>query len=220
MRCAPSRTPRRHSQHWRTKFRRRITGATAAVVLVVASGCGPATTGSSFEFASPGGQTKIFYDPPEQRGAVQLSGESLTEPGRELSLSQYAGKVVVLNVWGSWCGPCRTEADDLETVYAKTKDSGVQFLGVNVRDDRSAAQDFMTNFKVSYPSLYDPAGRSLLALKGFPRSVVPATIILDRKHRVAAVFLTALLESDLLPVVQRIAAEQPAASSPTTGGRP
>jgi thiol-disulfide isomerase/thioredoxin len=190
----------------------------AAIALLATAGCSTGddavVAGSSYEFVSPGGQTRIFYDPPEQRGTVRLTGESLTEPGRELTLEQYADKVVVLNVWGSWCGPCRAETPGLESVYAKTKDSGVQFLGINVRDDRNAAQDFVTNFQVGYPSLYDPSGRSMLGLKGFPRSVVPSTIVLDRRHRVAAVFLTALLESDLLPVVQRIAAEPAAA-----GGR-
>ncbi|WP_082860243.1 TlpA disulfide reductase family protein [Alloactinosynnema sp. L-07] len=177
-------------------------------VTACSSGKDAVVTGSSFEFVAPGGQTKIFYDPPEQRGKIaEMVGDNLAEPGRELKLSDYAGEVVVLNVWASWCGPCRAEADDLERVYAQTKESGVQFLGVNARDDRSAAQDFVTNFQVGYPSFYDPSGRTMLALKGFPRSVVPSTIILDRQHRVAAVFLIALLDSDLLPVVERIAAE-------------
>ncbi|MGW5721462.1 TlpA disulfide reductase family protein [Amycolatopsis sp. NPDC003865] len=193
----------------------------ASTVLLAVTGCSTGTdavaTGSGFEFVAPGGQTRIFYDPPEQRGMVaDMSGESLTERGRQLKLSDYAGKVVVLNVWGSWCGPCRAETGELEDVYAKTKESGVQFLGVNVRDEvRSAAEDFVANFKVSYPSFYDPAGRSLLALKGLPRNVVPATIILDRERRVAAVFLTALLEEDLLPVVQRVAAEPVRAGGPS-----
>jgi hypothetical protein len=84
----------------------------------------------------------------------------------------------------------------------------VQFLGIDVRDDaRSAPQDFVRNIGVTYPSIYDPPGRSLLALKGYPRNIVPSTIVLDRQHRVAAIFLMTLLDSDLLPVVQRLAAE-------------
>jgi thiol-disulfide isomerase/thioredoxin len=184
-----------------------------AVVSLVLGGCATGTdavaVGGSFEFVSPGGQTIIFYDPPPERGTVSgVEGESLTEPGSRLSSADYLGDVVVLNVWGTWCGPCRAETDDLERVYTETKESGVQFLGINVRDeDRAAAEDFVTDYQVTYPSLYDPPGRSLLALKGFPRSVVPATIVLDREHRVAAVFLQALIEDDLLPVVERIAAE-------------
>ncbi|UUV36256.1 TlpA family protein disulfide reductase [Amycolatopsis roodepoortensis] len=182
------------------------------MAVLIAGGCSTGTdavvSGGSFEFISPGGQTRIFYDPPEQRGTITgMSGESLTEPGRQIALQDYTGKVVVLNIWGSWCGPCRAETAALEAVQQETKATGVEFLGINVRDQRDAAADFVHNFKVSYPSLFDPAGRSLMALTGFPRSVVPSTIVIDRRQRVAAVFLTALGRDDLLPVVQRVAAE-------------
>ncbi len=104
---------------------------------------------------------------------------------------------------------CRSEVGDLEQVYESTKDLGVQFLGINVRDNqRDKAQDFVVDNKVGYPSIYDPAMRSLLALgRNYPTSVVPTTVVLDRDHRVAAVFLTELLVEDLQPVVERIAAE-------------
>ncbi len=98
----------------------------------------------------------------------------------------------------------------LQHVYDQTRNSGVQFLGIDVRDEqRSAPQDFVRNLGITYPSIYDPPGRSLLALTGYPRSAVPSTIVLDRAHRVAAVFLAALREIDLRPVVARIAAEPP-----------
>ncbi|MGH3841941.1 MAG: TlpA disulfide reductase family protein [Pseudonocardiaceae bacterium] len=165
--------------------------------------------GGEFGFVSPGGQTKIFYDPPRTRGTIPaLAGEDLLEPGKQITLSGYAGKVVVLNIWGSWCGPCRAEMPGLQRVYDQTRDSGVQFLGIDVRDEvRSAPQDFVRNLGVTYPSIYDPPGRSLLALRGYPRSVVPSTIVLDRQHRVAAVFLTSLRDTDLLPVVRRLTTE-------------
>ena len=85
----------------------------------------------------------------------------------------------------------------------------MQFLGINVRDpQKDKAQDFVVDNKVSYPSIYDPAMRTLIALGGnYPTSVIPSTLVLDREHRVAAVFMRALLTEDLLPVVERIAAE-------------
>jgi thiol-disulfide isomerase/thioredoxin len=190
-------------------------------VLLALAACGvgsdAVSRGGTFEFVSPGGQTKIFYDPPETRGKVsELSGEDLLQPDKQVRLSDYAGKVVVLNIWGSWCGPCRAEMPELQRVYDQTRDTAVQFLGVDVRDElRSAPQDFVRDRGVTYPSIYDPPGRSLLALQGYPRNVVPSTIVLDREHRVAAIFLTALRVSELMPVVQRIAAE-PA----TPQGRP
>lgn len=191
-----------------------MSGAWLALVGVLLAGCSIGTdavlTGSQFEFVAPGGQTKIFYDPPERRRTVpEMSGESLMEPGRQIRLSDYAGKVVVLNVWGSWCGPCRAEMPEMQRVYELTKASGVRLLGIDVRDpNRDVARDFVRNIGVTYPSIYDPPGRALLALKGYPHNIVPSTIVLDRRHRVAAIFLMPLLEEDLLPAVRRLAAEE------------
>ncbi|MBY4129464.1 TlpA family protein disulfide reductase [Rhodococcus fascians] len=191
---------------------RRFLLAVAAVALV--AGCSTGTDavaqGGTFQFVSPGGKTDIFYDPPSDRGALgELSGPDLMTEGKTTSLSDYDGDVVVLNVWGQWCGPCRGEADDLEKVYEATKASGVEFLGINVRDEsQTAAQDFVVSNNVSYSSIYDPPMRTLTALGGVPTSVIPTTVVLDRQHRVAAVFLRELLAEDLQPVVERIAAEE------------
>ncbi|OZD32679.1 protein disulfide reductase [Rhodococcus sp. 06-1477-1B] len=192
---------------------RRLLLAVSAVALV--AGCSTGTDavaqGGTFQFVSPGGKTEIFYDPPSDRGALgELSGPDLMTEGKTTSLSDYEGDVVVLNVWGQWCGPCRGEADDLEKVYESTKASGVEFLGINVRDEsQTAAQDFVVSNNVTYSSIYDPPMRTLTALGGVPTSVIPTTIVLDRQHRVAAVFLRELLVEDLQPVVERVAAEEP-----------
>jgi thiol-disulfide isomerase/thioredoxin len=195
-------------------MRRAAWFAVAAVLLLAgcATGSDAVARGGTFEFVSPGGQTDIYYDPPADRGTVgTLSGDSLTEPGTTVSLDRYRGQVVVLNVWGSWCGPCRSEADDLERVADATTTQGVQLVGINVRDSRQAGADFARDFGLTYPSIFDPPGRTLFALQRIPRSVVPLTIVLDRHHRVAAVFLREMLADDLLPVVQRVAAERDAA---------
>ena len=118
------------------------------------------------------------------------------------------GKVVVLNVWGQWCGPCRTEIAELEKVYLATKDRGVAFLGIDVRDNNiDAARDFIVDRDVTFPSIYDPAMRTMIAFGGsYPTTVIPSMVVLDRQYRVAAVFLRELLASDLQPVVERLAA--------------
>jgi thiol-disulfide isomerase/thioredoxin len=114
----------------------------------------------------------------------------------------------VINLWGQWCAPCRTEAPEMEKVYRQAGPSGVQVLGIDVRDfDRQPPQDFLRDRGLTYPSIYDPPGRTLLPLAGYPRNVVPSTIIVDRQHRVAAVFLRDLLATDVLPVVQRLAGQ-------------
>lgn len=195
---------------WRTAAR--VCAAVAAVVVGVAgcsTGSDAVATGGTFQFVSPGGKTQIFYDPPESRGTIgALAGPDLMIDGKTTALADYPDKVVVLNLWGSWCGPCRAEASQLEKVFAATRHSGVQFIGIDVRDQKQAARDFVIDFKVSYPSIWDPEMRTVIALGGhYPTSVIPSTLVLDRKHRVAAVFLQALLVEDLQPVVDRVAAE-------------
>ncbi|MEN3299671.1 TlpA disulfide reductase family protein [Pseudonocardia sp.] len=164
----------------------------------------------TFTFVAPGGKTEIMYDPPSSRGTVpELSGDSLLHDGQKVGLDDFAGQVVVVNIWGSWCGPCRTEAPDLEFVLQQTRASGVGMLGIDVQDSRSAAADFVRDRGITYDSIYDPAGRSLVGLSGYPRNAVPSTIVLDRQHRVAAVYLGAIQVAKLIPVVQRLAAEEP-----------
>jgi thiol-disulfide isomerase/thioredoxin len=186
----------------------RVLLALAVVGLALLAGC---SSGSSddggFQFVAPGGQTQITYPEAQRRPLAPISGDSLLAPGQTISSTQSRGQVVVVNIWGSWCGPCRGEAPALEQVAAASAPRGVAFLGVDVRDDRDAAADFVRSRGITYPSIFDPPGRSLLALSGYPRNAVPSTIVLDRAHRVAAVFLTAVLASDLQPVVDRIAAE-------------
>lgn len=195
---------------------RRIVPVLLACVALVAALAGCSTgsdavaSGGTFQFVSPGGKTEIFYDPPESRGTIgPLSGPDLMTAGKTTSVADFPDRVVVLNLWGQWCGPCRAEAPALEQVYEANKDRGVAFLGINVRDpQQDKAQDFVVDNKVGYPSIYDPSMRTLLALGGnFPTSVIPTTLVLDRQHRVAAVFLRAVLAEDLQPVVERLAKE-------------
>jgi thiol-disulfide isomerase/thioredoxin len=113
----------------------------------------------------------------------------------------------VVNVWGAWCGPCRSEASDLQFVAEQTAGDGVTVLGVDVRDDRAAAMDFVRDRGLTYDSVFDPPARTLAALTGYPRNTVPSTIVLDRRHRVAAVYLTAIRVAELIPLVRRLAAE-------------
>lgn len=185
----------------------------AAVTLLLAgcsTGDDAVAQGGSFEFVAPGGKTDILYDPPESRGKPgPISGPDLIDPAKTLSLTDFDGKVVVINVWGQWCAPCRSEIPELQRVYDETRERGVAFLGIDVRDNnRQAAVDFVVDRKVTFPSIYDPSMRTMIAFGGrYPTTVIPSTIVLDRQHRVAAVFLRELLAEDLLPVVERLAGE-------------
>jgi thiol-disulfide isomerase/thioredoxin len=181
--------------------------ALAALLLLV--GCSSTqeavADGGEFQFVAPGGESTIMYDPPESRGrASGISGESLLHANETIGLDDYRGRVVVLNIWGSWCGPCREEMPDLQFVGEQT---GAAILGIDVRDVRQHAVDFIRNRGITFDSIFDPPARSLARLSGYPRNVVPSTIVLDKRHRVAAVYLKKIRVAELMPVVQRLQAE-------------
>ena len=183
---------------------------TAALVVGCSTGDDAVAQGGTFQFVAPGGKTDILYDPPSSRGIPgPLSGPDLMDTNRTISVNDFAGQVVIINIWGQWCGPCRAEVSELQKVYDITRGDGVAMLGIDVRDNNiQAPRDFLIDRKISYPSIYDPAMRTLLAFGGkYPTTVIPSTVILDREHRVAAVFLRELLAEDLLPLVKRLAAE-------------
>ena len=185
-------------------------GGVGCRLLAGCSGRDAVAQGGTFEFVSPGGKTDIFYDPPASRGRPgPLSGPDLADPARTLSLDdplrrpgrrhQRLGAVVRAvpgrghpTAAGVRRHPrppgCRSWASTSATTTARRR------------------QDFVDDRHVTFPSIYDPAMRTLIAFGGkYPTTVIPSTLVLDRQHRVAAVFLRELLAEDLQPVVQRVA---------------
>jgi thiol-disulfide isomerase/thioredoxin len=142
----------------------------------------------------------------ERRKPGEVSGRTLE--GKSVRLSDFAGKTVVLNVWGSWCPPCRKEAPTLAAASRALKGKDVVFLGINTRDaspDQGLA--FQRRYGVPYPSLYDPAGRSLLAFHGtLTPSAIPSTVVIDPQGRVAASVLGEVTgRSTLVDLVEDVA---------------
>lgn len=164
--------------------------------------------GGTFEFVSPGGQTSISYPEEERKEIQEFSGPNLLDDS-EIKLSDFDGQIVVLNSWGQWCGPCRSESDDLQNVHERLqKENAGTLLGVNVRDPiQQKPQDFVRDNGITYPSIYDPPFKTALALGGLPASVIPTTIVLDKQHRPAHIFLKEVTEQELWEVVEPLTKE-------------
>ena len=172
-----------------------------ALLLLVAlalAGCGGAAGSGA------AGQSQTF-DAAKRRAAPDLRGDLLD--GGTYDLAAHRGEVVVVNFWASWCAPCRAEAAELAAVADATRTDRVSFLGVDIRDERDKAQAFVTAHRTGYPSVFDPAGKVVLGFTDVPPNTTPATLVVDREGRIAAVFRKALTRQELQPVVQRIAAE-------------
>lgn len=176
-----------------------------AVLLLALSGCSGSRGGGQEGFvgAEPS-LTRVA--PGDRKPAPVVSGRALGDDG-ELSTSTYAGRVVVLNVWGSWCSPCRLEAPDLQEVSRATAGTA-QFLGVNTLDlDPAPAEAFVRRFGITYPSIYDPGGEQLLKFAEFlPPKAIPSTLVLDPDGRVAARVIGIISATSLTALVDDVAA--------------
>ena len=136
-----------------------------------------------------------------------VSGELLDGNGT-YTLGQDAGKVVVVNLWGSWCGPCQVETPQFEQVYLDTKAEGVEFVGFAIKDDRSKAQAFVEDNQITYPMVFDQATKVALQLGGLKvQAGMPQTVIVDKQGRVAASYVGIVKPTDLKAAIVTLVAE-------------
>jgi len=153
-----------------------------------------------------GGNLALTYVSAGHRHAPSSVTGKLLD-GSSFDLSAWRGKVVVVNFWGSWCAECRDEAQALQQVYADDKSKGVEFLGVDIRDDVPSALDYQRKYGITYPSLNDPNNLLALRFRGVPPNATPSTLILDRSGRIAARQSGSILYAQLRDLVDRVLAE-------------
>ena len=178
----------------------------AAGVLLAASlaACSSGPAADSQTGFAGGDGTFTTIAPGKRVQAPVLSGTTLD--GKQLTTADHRGKVLVINVWGSWCSPCRHEAPALEKA-AKATATTAQFVGIDTRDlDAAPAKAFVRTFGISYPSLYDPDGALLLKLSALPPKAIPSTLVIDAQGRIAARILGEADASTLTALIGDVAA--------------
>lgn len=195
----------------RARSRAVLSTAGVAVAALVLSACssGGTSGGSGNTNFITGSDGIATVKKGDRQAAPDLSGKTID--GKTLNTADYKGKVLVVNVWGSWCSPCRAEADNLVQVAKATADKDVQFVGLNTRDTSTdPAVAFEKKYQVPYPSLYDPTGLLMLRFKKgtLNPQAIPSTIVIDRDGKIAARALQALSEEKLREMLDPVIAEK------------
>jgi peroxiredoxin len=170
----------------------RLVASVAAACLAVAalSGCTATALQQQYQdsdnkgYISGSGVTEI--KPAQRKQAISFTGP--TDDGSTYSSSAHRGDVVVVNFWYAGCPPCRLEAKALEKISTEFSGQGVDFIGINTRDDAATSKSYDSRFGVTYPSILDAdSGKAQLAFSGAYRpNATPTTIVLDKQGRVAA----------------------------------
>ncbi|WP_020542646.1 TlpA family protein disulfide reductase [Nonomuraea coxensis] len=176
------------------------------LLALLAGGCAGNQSGQpeagDTRFVAGDGKMQVFAAA-DRKPAPAVEGPTLD--GGTASLTAHKGKVVVLNFWASWCGPCRAEAPVLKEVAAKTKGTGVEFVGVDFKDRQADALAFERTEQPGYPSIFDQPGKVALAFQGtVPPAAIPSTLIIDKQGRIAARALGAVKYTDLMDTVTKV----------------
>jgi len=157
-------------------------GAALGLSLILAA-CGTAQGSGDAGFVAGDGSL-VLLDESARQPVPELSGETLD--GGTWRMTDHLGEVIVLNVWASWCAPCRAEAPELQEVWEEFEGRGVQFVGLDTRDSDAAARAFVETYGITYPNVIDRDGQlQLLFADTLPPQAIPSTIVIDPEGRVA-----------------------------------
>jgi thiol-disulfide isomerase/thioredoxin len=185
-----------------------VAAVCAALIVIGVSGCGSSDSGQGTDSGFVAGDGSLVVLPESERElAPELVGTTLD--GDQFRLADHLGEVVVMNVWASWCAPCRAEAPGLVAAAKGLGPKGVQFVGLDTRDSDTSARGFVSTFQIPYPNLIDRDGRlQLLFSDTLPPQAIPSTLVIDKEGRVAARALGRISEASLRGIVEPLLAEK------------
>ena len=130
--------------------------------------------------------------------AANFNLQGLDSP---VNLQQYRGRVVYLDFWASWCAPCRQEAPVIEQLWPEYRERGYLFVGVNILDGKESARDFIDEFQLTFPSVYDDRGEVYL---DYGVVGLPEAFFLRAGLEVATKYVGALDEESLRTQLDRL----------------
>ena len=182
---------------------------TAALTLAACTGSDAVdqNPNSTFKFHS-GTPLGKLYPAADRKKAGAFTGALLGGGTTSLATTRSRDKVVVINFWAAWCGPCKTETPQFDAVYRRLKNRGVTFLGIDTKDIKSNAQAFVRNYSITYPIIYDEQGETALRLGDLPATSLPFTVLIDKHGKVAAVYIIRLSAQDLTSALDKLLAER------------
>lgn len=183
-------------------------GLAYVIGLVAASltACSGTQTSDSANYSSSEQLGITVVDAADRKPAPVLKGDDLD--GQPLSSSDFERQIIVVNLWGSWCVPCRKEAPVLQEVSAAYANKDVQFMGIDIQDNPSAARAFNRKFGITYPSIDDQSASNLLGFtKSLPTQAPPTTWIIDPEGRVAVRILGGVTSATLSGLIDDVGAK-------------
>ena len=171
--------------------------STLILASLIFSGCGSGGTSVSEESFVAGDGVVTFVAQENRSLAPDINGKSLS--GEKVFIEK--GKITVINVWASWCSPCRAEAPALQALSEKYPVT--QFIGILTRDSKDSALAFSRRFNITYPTIIDD--QILLGFRNsLPVTSIPTTIILYKDRKVAARISGAITVASLSSLIEKI----------------
>jgi thiol-disulfide isomerase/thioredoxin len=170
------------------------------LMALVLSSCGGGGSSMAEESFVSGNGSISYIKPSDRIAAPALSGMTLS--GKNYTYN--VGQVAVVNVWASWCAPCRAEAPTLAALTEKYTD--VAFIGILTRDNPVNAEAFARRFALPYPTLIDDS--VLIGFrKSLPANAIPSTVLIDKRGNVAARISGEVTYSSLAELIEKVSAE-------------